>query len=85
MEFFTFDGGRGIKGQLEDMKLDTIEDARESYASLMKSYQMGEVSENQARAMAYLFSGYLQYLKTEKDLSIEKRLAQLEEAIGGQR
>ena len=79
----TYPGGRGCKATFTDLNLDTVEDTRASYAALIKAYAAGETSENQARALAYLFAGYLQYWRTVKDLDIEQRLDAIEESLKG--
>ena len=77
----TYTGGRGNKATFTGLKLDTLEECRESYTRVLHAYAAGEISENMARALSYLFTGLLNYWKLEKDIEIEKRIAAIEETL----
>ena len=77
----TYKGGRGHKATFTGLKLDTLEECRESYTRVLHAYAAGEISENMARALSYLFTGLLNYWKLEKDIEIEKRIDAIEATI----
>ena len=79
MKTETYTGGRGHKATFKELKLNTLEDTRKSYAEIIDAYAKGKTSENQARALAYLLAGYLNYWKEEKNQELEERLTELEQ------
>ena len=81
-ELDTYKGGRGNKATFKGLvKLDTLEDAKESYAKIIKAYLKGNISENMGRAASYLLTGYLGYFKVLKDIQIEDRIEAIEQAL----
>ena len=77
----TYAGGRGHKATFTGLKLDTLEECRESYTRVLHAYSQGEISENMARTLAYLFAGLLNFWKLEKDIEIEKRIEAIEATL----
>ena len=81
MNLETYKGGRGNTATFTGLKLDTLENCRESYARVIHAYAQGEISENMARTLSYLFTGLLTYWKLEKDIEIEKRIEAIEATL----
>ena len=63
------------------LRLNTLENARKSFARIMRAYSKKTIDEKQARCFAYLFEKYLSYLKFEAEEDIEARLVALEEKL----
>ena len=79
----TYVGGRGNNSKPPVLKLQTLSQARETYASVIEQYATGEMSENQARALGYLLSGILAYYREERNQDLEERIVALEKQAGG--
>lgn len=70
----------GETALFQNVQLGTLEEAKRFYGEVMESYAQGIISERNMRALIYGLSNYLPFLKFEKDVEIEKRVAALEEA-----
>ena len=81
MALETFKGGRGNKATFTEIDLSTLPRSRETYARIIEAYAAGEVSENQARALSYLLTGFLAYWKLEIDVQFEARLEEIERRL----
>lgn len=66
---------------LQDLKLSTLEETRESYERIIQAFAESMISENNLRALVYALSGYLNYWRLQKDMEIEKRIEAIEEAL----
>ncbi|MHB1686955.1 MAG: hypothetical protein ACYCVH_06255 [Ignavibacteriaceae bacterium] len=58
-----------------NVKYLKIKDVKRAYSKLIQDYCKGIVTNEDAKTIAYLFSGYLQLVR---DVEFEDRLAQLE-------
>ena len=65
-----------VRGKLI-LSLDTIEEARESVANLIKAYAEGRVSENGMRAMTYTARALLDFDVAIRGNRLEEQLAAL--------
>jgi len=63
------------------MRLNTLENARKTYARFLRAYAAGIIPSGYFRDIVYGFSGFLQYWKLEKDIEIEERIEALEAKI----
>ena len=79
----TYVGGRGNQSKPPALKLETLSQARETYAQIIEQYATGAMSENQARALGYLLSGILAYYREERNNDLEERISALEKQAGG--
>lgn len=66
---------RGMK-----LQLNTLANARKSYARIMRMMAAGQIDPNLFRALVYGFTGYLAYIKSEQENEILERLEKLEAA-----
>ena len=71
----------GVTKALKPRRVKDLKSARSLLGSLIYHYQIGTISENRARALAYLLIQFSNLVKTEKLEEIEIRLDQIEEAI----
>ena len=63
------------------LRLNTITNARRTYARIIRLYDADEISESKFRALTYGLSSYLNYLRTERELQdFDERLRALEDA-----
>ena len=68
---------------LRRLRLNTIAGARVSYARIIRLYDRGEISESKYRNLVYGLSGFLAYLKSEREMNdFDERLRILEESAG---
>ena len=79
----TYKGGRGKKPTFSDFRLDTLDETRETFASIIKAYGSGEISESMGRALTYMLSNYLNYWKLIEDVEIAKKLEEIEARLPG--
>mgnify|MGYP007123703269 CR=1 FL=1 len=63
------------------LRLNTLENSRKSFARIIRLYARGELDRVLFRDLTYGFTGYLAYWKLEKDIEIESRLDAIEQAI----
>lgn len=63
------------------LRLNTLENSRKSYARVIREYQAGNIEDQQARTLGYLLSGLLSYWRLESDLRVEERLEKIERAL----
>ena len=67
---------------LRRLRLNSISNARRTFARVIRLYDRNELSEGKFRAMVYGLSSYLGYLKVERELQdFHERLAAIEETI----
>lgn len=66
---------------LRQLRLNTLENSRKSYARILRAYLRGELPTEQARTLGYLMTGLLQYWRLESDLRIEERLTEIEDQL----
>lgn len=66
---------RGMK-----LQLNTLANARKSYARIMRMMAAGQIDPNLFRTLVYGFTGYLAYIKSEQENEILARLEKLEAA-----
>ena len=65
------------------MKLDSLDNSRQSLAAIMKKYHTGKDSgDTQFRNLVHSFSVLLQYFKAGELAEIERRLDELEDKTG---
>lgn len=74
-------GGKIAIFQNVKERLLTLEGAKEFYAEVLENFTNNMVSERSMRAIVYLMSSYINYLKLEKDCRIEERIEAIEKAI----
>lgn len=63
------------------LRLNTLENCRRSYARIIREYEAGHIEDARARTLGYLMTGLLSYWKLEKDLEIEERLERIERSL----
>jgi len=63
------------------LQMNNVKNSRNSMNRLAKAYMKGTVENSVFRNMTYFFSQYINILRLESDLQIEKRLKDLEEKI----
>ena len=75
---------------VRQLRLNTLENSRKSYNRVVQAYLRGEIPTEQARTLAYLMVGQLQFWRLEfdikkwkKELEIEERLQRVEEQLSG--
>ena len=62
-----------------DVRYLKIKDVKRAYSKLIQDYCKGVVTNEDAKTIVYIFSGYLQLIR---DCEFEERLNQLEERVG---
>ena len=62
-------------------RLATLEGAKDFYAEVIELHAQGVITSVSMKNLLYAMNGYLAYLKTEKELDIEKRLELIEQAL----
>ena len=62
-------------------RLNTIRNSRQSMGRIIRMFQKGEISGNEARTLRYLMDGYLAWFKLESDLQIEQRIEAIEKVL----
>lgn len=67
--------------EIKQIRLNTLENTRKSYARILRAYNKDELSENKFRNLCYGLSGYLSYFKLIKDLDIEKDIKEIKETL----
>ena len=70
---------------LRQLRLNTLENSRKSYARILRAYLRDEIPTEKARALGYLMTGFLQYWRLEADLRIEERLQAIEDQLNAQK
>ena len=65
-----------------DVKYLKIKDVKRAYSKLIQDYCKGLVTNENAKTITYIFSGYLQLIR---DVEFEERLKQLEEKTGDEK
>ena len=65
-----------------DVKYLKVKDVKRAYSKLIQDFCKGTVSNDDAKTVAYLFSGYLQLIR---DVEFEQRLNQLEEKVSDEK
>ena len=66
------------------LRLNTLENCRNSYARILREYMTDQLDDQKARTAAYLLNGMLQYWRLEADLRIEQRISAIEERINAE-
>ena len=61
-----------------DVRYLKIKDVKRAYSKLIQDYCKGVVTNEDAKTIVYIFSGYLQLIR---DVEFEERLNQLEERV----
>lgn len=61
-----------------EFKYLKVKDVKRAYSKLIQDYCKGNVANDDAKTMVYLFSGYLQLVR---DIEMENRINQLEEKV----
>lgn len=65
-----------------DVKYLKIKDVKRAYSKLIQDYCKGLVTNDDAKTVTYIFSGYLQLIR---DVEFEERLKYLEEKLGDEK
>jgi hypothetical protein len=65
-----------------DVRYLKIKDVKRAYSRLIQDYCKGLVTNEDAKTITYMFSGYLQLIR---DVEFEERLKQLENEIGDEK
>lgn len=66
-------------GQNIQLRLNSLENSRKSFARIIREYMRGDLDRVTFRDLVFAMSGFLGYWRTEKELDIEERLLALEE------
>jgi len=69
---------------LPRLALNTLENARKSYARLIRGYMAGKIPEPIFKAVCYGLSGFLGYWREEKSIELERRIEMIEQSIRSQ-
>jgi hypothetical protein len=67
------------------MNLSTLEDTRRTFSRVIRRYNSGKLTAEEAKTFAYLFSQLLAYWRTENELRLEARLDELEADLNQRR
>ena len=73
---------QGLRLFNRDVKYLKIKDVKRAYSKLIQDYCKGLVTNENAKTITYIFSGYLQLIR---DVEFEERLKQLEEKTGDEK
>jgi hypothetical protein len=65
------------------LRLNTLQNSRKSYARVIREYAQGKIEEKYARTLAYLLTGFLSYWKEEREGRVEAKLDELMEHYRG--
>lgn len=65
-----------------DVKYLKVKDVRRAYSKLIQDYCKGLVTNDDAKTVTYMLSGYLQLIR---DVEFEERLQQLEEKVSDEK
>jgi len=63
------------------LRLNSLENSRKSFARIIRLYMCGELDRVMFRDLVFAMSGLLGFWRAEKELDIEDRLLSLEEQI----
>ncbi len=69
-------------GKVVRLRLNTLAEARASYARLLRLRAASRIESALFRDLAYGLSGLLQYWRTEADIRLEEKLTELEARLG---
>lgn len=72
---------RGLRLFNRDIKYLKVRDVKKAYSKLIQDYCKGIVTNEDAKTVTYIFSGYLQLIR---DIEFEERLKLIEERIGNE-
>lgn len=63
------------------VRLGNLQTVRKQYAKLIRAYRSGELEDQEAKTLSYMFQTLLQCFRSEKDYSIESRLDAIERRL----
>lgn len=63
--------------------LSNLTTTRRSYARIIRGYARGQIPQDQAKTLTYMFNTYCQMFKIEKELSINERITNIENYLHG--
>lgn len=63
------------------LRTRTLKTARQTFARIFRTYAEGKIDHETFRNMIYGLSNYLDYLKTEAEINILDRLAEIERRL----
>ena len=73
------------QGGPERLTLNTLTMTRKSFSRIVRAFNRGEISEEKARALGYLFSTLCSLFKAEQADRLEERITALELSLKGAR
>ena len=62
-------------------RLNSVTNARKTYARLVRAYLDGRMDDRSARTVAFMLNGLIASFRLEKDIAIEQRLEDLERQL----
>ena len=63
------------------LRLNTVENARRTFARLLRAYDKDEIEPQKFRNLCFGFATFLSFFKCETELEIVNRMAALEERV----
>jgi hypothetical protein len=73
--------GNKPAGGIRELRLNTLENTRKSFARVIREFHAGRMEAGHARTLTYMLSHFLGYWKLEKEMQIEQRLEAVEQVL----